>query len=159
MSGSLVVHSMKLASANIVFEISSHWHLVEVARGVFGTFLGSHVCHLFMSNGKDFASDVISFVGCFLGNIWTFSTVILPSFKKKSINENPTMVVGVLANYIKERICGCRFSEGVVPFAFNVLSELKGTNIKCSGWLVRERVIVIDRGIRDRKVFIRRYIV
>ena len=144
----------KVASVNIVFEICSHCHPVEVARGVFETLLGSHVCHLFMGNAKDFASDVISFVGCFIGNRWTVSTVILSSFKKKSIDENPTRVVGVLDDYVKERIGGCSLLEGMVPFAFEVLSELKGTNIKGSGGLVRERVIVIDRGIRDGKVFI-----
>ena len=52
-------------------------------------------------------------------------------------------------------IGGCSLSEGMVPFAFEVLSELKGTNIKGSGGLIGERVIVIDRGIRDGKVFIR----
>ena len=88
-------------------------------------------------------------------SIWTVSTVILPSFKKKSIDENPTRVVGVLADYVKEGISGCSFSEGVVPFAFEVLSEVKGMNIKGSGGLVRKGVIIIDRGIRDRKVFIR----
>ena len=40
-----------------------------------------------------------------------------------------------------------------------MLSELKSTNIKGSRGLVRERVIIIERGIRDRKVFIRRYMV
>ena len=152
--GRLFVPLTKVTSANIVIEICSHCHPVEVPSGVFETFLGSHVRHLFMSNAKDFASEVISFVDCFIGNIWTVTTVLLPSFKKKSINENPTSVVGVLADYIKERICGCSFSEGVVPFAFEVLSELKGANTKRSGGLVRERVIVIDRGIRDGKVFI-----
>ena len=152
--GRLFVHLRKVASVNIVLEICSHCHPVEVAQGVFESFLGSHVCHLFMSDAKDFASDVVSFTGCFIGNIWTVSTVILLSFMKKSINENPTRVVGVLADYIKERICGCSFSEGMVPFAFEVLSELEGTNIKGSGGLVRERVIVIDRGIRYGKVFI-----
>ena len=112
-----------------------------------------------MSNAKDFASVVISFLGCFIGNIWTVSTVILPSFKKKSIDENPTRMVGVLADDVKEGIGGCSLSEGVVPFAFEVLSELKGTNIKGPGGLVREGVIVIDRGIRDKKVLIRRYMV
>ena len=68
-------------------------------------------------------------------------------------------MVGVLANDVKERIGGCSLSEGVVPFAFEVLSELKGTDIKGSRGLVREGVIVIDRGIRNRKVFIRRYMV
>ena len=121
-----------MASANIVLEICSHCHPVEVARGVFETFLGSHVCHLFMSNAKDFASDIVSFVGCFIGNIWRVSTVILPSFKKKSINENPTRMVGVLADDVKEGIGGCSLSQGVVPFAFEVLSELNGMNIKSS---------------------------
>ena len=148
-----------MASANIVFEIGSHCHPVEVATGVFETFLGSNVCHLFMGNAKDLASDIVSFVGCFIGNIWTVSTVILHSFKKKPIDENPTRVVGVLADDVKERIGGCGFLEGVIPFAFEVLSELKGTNIKGSGGFVRERVIIVDRGIRDRKVFIRRYMV
>ena len=148
-----------MASANIVFGICSHCHPVEVARGVFDTFLGSHVCHLFMSNAKDFASDAISFMGCFIGNIWTVSTVILPSFKKKSIDENRTRMVGVPADDVKERIGGCSLWEGVIPFTFEVLSELKGTNIKGSGGLVWEGVIVIDRGIRDRKVFIRGYMV
>ena len=143
-----------MASANIVFEIGSHCHPVEVARGVFETFLGSHVYHLFMSNAKDFAPDIVSFVGCFIGNIWKVSTVILSSFKKKSIDENPTRMVGVLVDDVKERIRGCSLSEGVVPFAFEVLSELKSTNIKGSEGLVRERVMVIDRGIRDGKVFI-----
>ena len=82
-----------------------------------------------------------------------------PRFKKKSIDENPTRVVGVLAEYVKEGIGGCSFSEGVVPLAFEVLSELKGTNIEGPRELVRERVIIIDRGIRDRKFFIRRYMV
>ena len=63
-------------------------------------------------------------------------------------------MVGVLADDVKKRICGCTFWEGVVPFAFEVLRELKGRNIEGSGGLVREGVIVIDRGIRDGKVFI-----
>ena len=104
---------------------------------------------------QDFASDIVSFVGCFIGNKWTVSTVILRSFKKKSIDENPTRMVGFLADDVKERIGGCSLSESVVPFAFEVLSELKGTNIKGSRGLVREGVIIFDRGIRDREVFIR----
>ena len=150
----MFVHMTKMASANIVFEIGCHCHQVEVARGVFETFLGSHVCHLFVSNVKDFAPDVVSIVGCFIRNIWTVLTVILPSFKKESIDENPTSVVGVLADDVKQRIGGFSFSEGPVPFAFKVLGELKGTYIKGSGGLVRERVIIIDRGIRDREVFV-----
>ena len=81
--------------------------------------------------------------------------MILLSFRKKSIDENPTRVVGVLADDVKERIGGRSFSEGLVPFAFEVLSELKGTNIMGSGGLGRERVIIIDRGIWDRKVDMR----
>ena len=87
-----------MASADIVFEIASHGHPVEVSGGVLKAFLGSHACHLFVSNEEDFASNVVSFMGCFIGNIWTVSTVILPSFKKKSIDENPTRVAGVLAD-------------------------------------------------------------
>ena len=132
---------------------------MELARGVFETFLGSHMGHLFMGNANDVASDIVSFVCCFIGKIWTVSTVILPSFKKKSIDENPTRVIAILTDYVKERIVGCSFSGGVVPFAFEVLSELKGTNIKGSRGLVWEVVIIIDRGIRDRKGFIRRYMV
>ena len=144
---------------NIFFEIYSQSHPIAVARGVFEIYLGSHVCHLFMSSAKDFASDIVFFVGCFRWNIWTVSAVILPSFKKKPIDENPTRMVGVLADDVKERIGGCTLSEGVVAFAFQVLSELKGTNIKGSGELVREGVIIINRGIRDREVFVMGYVV
>ena len=157
--GRLFVHLTKMASPNVVIEIVSHCHPVEVVRGVFKTFLGSHVGHLFMSNAKDFASDIVSYVGCLIGNIWTVSTLILHSFKKKCIDENPTRMVGVHTDDVRERIGGCSLSEGVVPVAFEVLSQLKGTNIKGSRGLVRDGVIVIDRGIRDRKVFIRRYMV
>ena len=153
-SGRQFVYLTKVTSADVVFEIVSDCHPVEVAGGVLETFLGTHVCHLFMGNAKDFAADVLSFMGSFIGNIWTVSTVIIPSFKKKSNNENPTRVVGVLADDVEQRISGCSFSEGVVPFAFEVLSDLNGTKIKGSGWLVKERVIVIDRGVRDGKVFI-----
>jgi len=69
-----------------------------------------------------------------------------PLFKKKSVNEDPTRVVGVLADDVIERIRGCGFSKAVIPLSFEVLGELEGTNIKSSGGLVRERVIVIDRG-------------
>ena len=68
-------------------------------------------------------------------------------------------MVVVLADDVKERICSCSFSEGVVPFAFEVLRELKGTNIASSGGLVRERIIIINWGIRDSKVFVRGYMV
>ena len=112
-----------------------------------------------MGDAKKFPCDVVSFIGCFIGNIWTVSTVILPSFKKKSIHENPTRVVVFLANYVKERICSCSFSEGIVPLSCEVIIELEGTNIEGSRVLVREWVIVIDRGVRDRKVFVRGYMV
>ena len=150
----LFLHLPKVASANIVFGIVSQCHPLEVARGVFETFQGPHVCHLFMCYGKEFASDIISFVGFFIGNIWTVSTVILPSFKKESIHETLTRVVGVLADYVKDRIGGCSFTEVVVPFAFKVLSKLKGTNIKGSGVWIRARVIIIDRGVREGKLVI-----
>ena len=68
-------------------------------------------------------------------------------------------MVGVLADDVKERICGCSFSEGVVQCAFEVLRELKGTNIEGSGGLVRERVTVNDCGVREREVIIRGYMV
>jgi len=69
---------------------------------------------------------------------------------KKSVNEYPTRMVGVLADDVIERIRGCGFSKALIPLAFEVLGELEGANIKGSGGLVRETVIVIDRGIRDR---------
>ena len=86
MSGGLFIDLAKVASADILFEIVSDSHLVEMSGGLLKAFLGSHVCHLFMSDAKDFASDVVSFIDCFIGNIWTVSTVILPSFKKESVN-------------------------------------------------------------------------
>ena len=155
----MFIHLAKAAYANIVFEIASHGYPVEVARGVLKTLLGSHVCHLFICDSKNFASKVASFICCFIRNIWTVSTVILPSFKKRSIDQNPTRIVGVFADYVKERIRGCSFSQGIVPFAFEMLSELEGVDIKGSGWLMWKRVIIIDRGIRDRKVFLGGYMV
>ena len=141
-----------MASANIVLEIVSHRHPVEVSGGVLKAFLCSHVCHLFMSDSKNFAPDVVSFIGCFIGNIWTVSTVILSSFNKKSIIDDPARVVEVLADDVKERIGGGSFSKAMIPLAFKVLSKLKGTNIEGSGGFVRERVLVVDRGIRDREI-------
>ena len=44
-----------MTSANIVFEIASHGHPVEVSGDVFEIFRGSHECHLFMRNGQEFA--------------------------------------------------------------------------------------------------------
>ena len=121
-----------MTSANIVFEIVSHGHLVEVLGGVLEAFLCSHVCHLLVGNSDNFAPDVVSFIGCFIGNIWTVSIVILPSFKKKSINNNPAGVVVILADDIKERIRGGSLPETVIPFSFEVLGELEGANIEGS---------------------------
>ena len=128
----MFIHLTKVTSGNIVFEMVSHSHPVEVLGGVFGAFLRSHVCHLLVGNPDNFAPDIVSCIGCFIGNICTVSTVILPSFKKKSINNDPARVVGVLADDIIERIRGGSFSETVIPFAFKVLGELEGANIECS---------------------------
>ena len=68
-SGRLFVHLTKVASVEVVFEIISHCHPVEVARGICEAFLGSHVCHLFMGNGNNVASDVVSFAGGSIGDI------------------------------------------------------------------------------------------
>jgi len=118
--------------------------------GVFEAFMCSHVGHLCMGDSNDITPDVGCFIGCFIENIWTVSTVILPSFKKKSVNEDPTRMVGVLTDDVIERIRGSGFSKAVIPLAFEVPGELEGTNITSSGGRVRERVIVIDRGIRDQ---------
>jgi len=56
-------------------------------------------------------------------------TVILLSFKKKSVKKDPTWMVGVLADDIKERITGCGFSKAVIPLPFELLGELEGANI------------------------------
>ena len=77
--------------------------------------------HLFVGNPDNFAPDVVSFIGCFIENIWTVSTVILPSFKKKSINNDPAWVVGIVADNIIERIGGGSFPETIIPFPFEVL--------------------------------------
>ena len=92
-----------MTSANIVFEIVPYGHLVEVFGGVFEAFLCSHMCHLFVSNSNNFSPNVISCIGCFIGNIWTVSTVILPSFEKKSINNYPAGVVWFLLRISKRR--------------------------------------------------------
>jgi len=56
-------------SGNILFEITSHRHSIEMFRGVFEAFMHSHVGHLFMGNANDFAPDVGFFIGCFIGKI------------------------------------------------------------------------------------------
>ena len=101
----------------MVFEIVLHGHPLEVFGGIFEAFLGTHVCHLFVDNSYNFAPDVVFCIGCFIGNIWTVSTVMFPSFKKKSINNDPAGVVGILADDIKERIRGSSFPETVIPFS------------------------------------------
>ena len=68
-------------------------------------------------------------------------------------------MVGVLVDDVKERICSCSFSKGIVSFAYQGLRELKGTNIMgCEGF-VRQGVIIIDKDIGDRKVLARGYMV
>ena len=74
-----------------------------------------------MGDSNDLAPDVGSFLGSFMGNILTVSTVILPSFKKKSVNKDPTRMVGALADDVEERVGGGGFSKTVKPLAFNVL--------------------------------------
>ena len=71
-----------MTSANIVFEIISNGHPIEMFGGVFEAFVCSHMGHLFMRDSNDSAPDVGSFIGSFIGNTWTVSAVILPSFKK-----------------------------------------------------------------------------
>ena len=121
-----------MTSADIVFEIVPHSHPVEVLGGIFKAFLCSHVCHLFVGNSDNFAPDVVFCIGCFIGNIWTVSTVILSSFKKKFINNDPAWVVGVLVDDIIEWIRGGSFPETVIQFPFKVLGELEGANIEGS---------------------------
>ena len=128
----MFIHLAKVPSANIVFEIVSHSHPVEVLGGVFEAFLCSHSCHLLVGNPENFALDVFSCIGCFIGNIWTVSTVILLSFKKNSISNDPARVVGLLADDIKETIRGGSFPETVVLLSFEVLGELEGANIEGS---------------------------
>jgi len=103
-----------------------------------------------MGDSNDFTPDVSSFIGCFIENIWTILTVILPSFKKKSVHKDPTGMVGVLADDVLERIRGCGFSQSVIPVAFEMLGELQGANITSSRGALGERVIVIDEGVRDQ---------
>jgi len=151
MEGSrLLVHPAKVTSAPIVFEITSHRQPIEMFGGLFETVVCSHMGHFFMGDLNDFTPDVGSFIGCFIENIWTVSTVILPSFKKRSVNKDQTGRVGVLADDVLERIRGCNLLKSVILVAFEMLGELEGANIKGFGGLVREMVIVIDRGIRDR---------
>jgi len=84
--------------------MTSHRHPIERFGGVFEAFVCSNVGHLFMGDSNDFAPDGGSLIACLIGNIWTVSTVILPPFKKKSVNEDPTRMIGVLADDAIERI-------------------------------------------------------
>ena len=54
---------------DIVFEMVSHSHPVEVLEGVFEAFLCFYMCHLFVANTDNFAPNVVSSIGCFIGNI------------------------------------------------------------------------------------------
>ena len=113
-----------MKSANTDFEITSQRRSIEMFGDVFEAFVCSHVGHLFMSHWNDFTPDVGRFIGLLIGNICTVLTVILPSFKKKSFNEDPTRMVGFLADNIKERIRGCGFSKAVIALASQVLGKL-----------------------------------
>jgi len=103
-----------------------------------------------MGDGNDFAPDVGSFIGCSIGIIWTVSTIILPSLKKKSVNKYPTRMLVAFADDVITRIRGFGFSKAIIPLGVEVLGELESGNIKGSGGLVWEWVIVIDRGITDQ---------
>jgi len=107
-----------VTSANIVFGMTSHRHPIEMLGAVFEAFVCSHMGHLFMSYSNDFAPDIGFFIACFIGNRWRVSTVIHPASKKKSVNKDPTRMVGVLADNVKEGIRGGGFSKAVIPLAF-----------------------------------------
>jgi len=139
-----------MTSANIVIKITSHRHPIDMFGVIFEAFVYSPVGHVFMGDLNDFAPEVGAVIGCFIGNLGTVSTVILPSFNKKSVYKDPTSMVGVLADDVKERIRGCCDSKAVIPLGFEGLGELGGANFMGSGGLFRERVIVIDSGMRDR---------
>ena len=136
-----------MASADIVFEIASHREPIEVSGGVFVALRGSHVCHLFMGDLDNFGSYVVSLVCRFIRNIWTISIVIFPPFDQNSIIENPIRVVTVLADNFEEGIRLGSDSNAVVPLPFEVAGKLKGANIKCSGWFIREWILIVHRGV------------
>jgi len=146
----LLVHLANMTLVNNVFQITSYGHPIEIFPGVCEALVCSHIGHGFMGDSHDFDSDIGFFIDCFIGNIWTVSTLMLPSFENKSIPKDPTRMVGAVADHVIERTRGLGFSNGVIPLAFEVFAELDGTNIKGSGVLVRDRVVVIDRGMRDR---------
>jgi len=144
----LLGYLAKVTSANIIFELTSHRHRIEIFGAVFEAVLRSHMGHLFTVDSNDITHDVGSFMDGLIENIWTLSPVILPSFKKKTVDKYPTRMVGVLSDNVIDWIRGCGFSKAVMPVAFEVWGELEGPNINGSGGLVRERVIVIASGIR-----------
>ena len=94
---------------NIVIEITSHRHPMEMFAAVFEAVLCFHMGHLFMGDSNDFAPDVGSFIDYCIGKIWTVSTVILLTFRKKSVNEYLNGRLGVLADDVIEKIRGCGF--------------------------------------------------
>jgi len=71
--------------------------------------VSSYMGHFFTCDSNHFAPDVASFIVCFLGKMGTLSTVILPYFKKRFFNKNPTVMLGVLADDVMERIGGSGF--------------------------------------------------
>jgi len=76
--------------------------------------------HPVMGDGKYFAPDIGLFIGGFLGNIWTVSTVILMSFKTKSVNQEPTRMLELLADKVIERIRDSAFAKAIIPLVFEV---------------------------------------
>ena len=146
----LLVYLAKVISSNLISEITCHRHPIGVFGGVFEAFVYPLIGHFFMSDSNNFTGDVGFFICCLIGKIWTLSTVILPSLHKRSVKKDPTGMVGALAEDVIEWIRGCGCSKTGIPLAFKVVEELKGTTIKVSGGLVRETLIVIDKGISDR---------
>jgi len=145
----LFVHLAKVTSGKIVFEITADTHPIEIFGGVFEAIFSSDMGYSFIGDSNNCTPDVASFIGCFIGTLGTVSTVILPSSRKRFVNKNPTGMVDILTNDVIERIRGCGFLKAVIPLAFEVLEEGEDANIKGSRGLVRERIIGIDRGIRD----------
>ena len=58
-----------MTSANIVFEITSRRHPIEMFGDIFEAFVCSHMGHLFMGDWNDFAPDIGSFIGSFIRRI------------------------------------------------------------------------------------------
>ena len=106
-----------------------------------------------MGDLDNFGSYVVSLVCRFIRNIWTISIVIFPPFDQNSVIENPIRVVIVLADNFEEGIRLGSDSNAVVPLSFEVAGKLKGANIKGSGGLIREWILIVHRGIWSWEVF------